>query len=96
MMNTDTLPLPPMAMPRESLPPNMYSGAYIIGQHFCTSRYEVELLPESKGERVKIYRFRGAFYVVPFTGTEPPAGFRWEHIGRGRDRDIYMAKGRSA
>lgn len=84
---------PPLAMPRTSLPPNLYSGAVLLGQHFLQPRTVFRATEATKGQRTKIYVWQGRFYVVPTVSKAPPMGVDWKWIGKQRSRDIYLAMG---
>lgn len=81
----------PLAMPRDSLPPNLYSGAYLLGQHFMLGRENFMPVAMTNTNRVKVYTWRGKFYTVPQVNASPEPGYNWEHIGRKRSRDLYEA-----
>lgn len=80
----------PLALPRETLPPNMYSGAFLLSQFLTMSRGDFKLHSIVDGT-TRIYTYSGRYYAVPFQRKEPPAGYKWRIIGRAKGRDMYMA-----
>lgn len=81
----------PLAMPRDTLPRNLYSGAYLLGEHFMIGRHHFIPVAMTSSTRVKIYAYKGKFYTVPQIDKEPYPGYNWEHIGRKCRRDLYEA-----
>lgn len=90
-MQSSAQQLPPAAMPRDTLPPNLYAGAYLLGQHFMIGRQHFTPVATTGTNRVKIYTYKGKFYTVPQVDATPEPGYNWEHIGRKRSRDLYQA-----
>lgn len=76
---------------RESLPPNLYSGAFLLGRYFTMERKKFVPTEDTKNERVKIYTNGKKFYTVPPVGHEPLPGYNWHNVGRLHSRDIYVA-----
>lgn len=77
---------------RAALPPNMYSGAYLISNLLSCPRPHVTLHKKME-DGLRIYQYKGTIYVAAWQDKEPPEieSYRWEQVGRLRQRDIFKA-----
>lgn len=75
---------------RAVLPPNLYSGAYLLAQLLAVPKNNFILITVTE-DGTRIYKYGGKFYTVPRFEQKPVNGYNWELIGRSRSRDMYVA-----
>lgn len=82
---------PYLHMPRDTVPPRLLSGAYIIGLVLTISRTELRVTEFTRHSVTKIYT-RGRYsYICPQQGEALPEGYRWIYKGRKFGRDVWRA-----
>jgi len=75
---------------RTYLPPNLYSGAFLLGRHFGMDKASFVLFKEPACYPQKLYIRNGKIYTVPFVNEAPPKGYNWLSIGRLHGREMFV------
>lgn len=76
---------------RVYLPPNLYSGAFLLSLQLMKHKSEFIPTEATSSERIKVYCNGGKFYTVPRADHPPASGYNWQLLGRLRGRDMYVA-----
>lgn len=77
--------------PRDTIHPNKLAGDYIISLLLGFYRMELRVMDYTRFTVTKIFQRGKYYYICPQIGHAPPEGFRWMHMGRKHNRDVYRA-----
>lgn len=73
------------------LPPNLYSGAFLLAKHFSVPRNSFLRIDGGGAFDERVYQRDGKYYTVPKVDELPVEWYNWRPLVRLHGRNMYVA-----